>query len=547
MRGCWVSPCDALATLDKSKQRSARLQARGGRSLAHRLVLGFLGKLVVVGGQRIDEALVGVARFVGEILEDLALLAQQLCQALHRASVELRVIFEGLHPVLEEPPRELYAALLGFERPVHGRLVRLAGELVQLLSRFLSPSGVLLVHRRPPLPRTHMITLPKPSGGAVVLRCSEPVLHWIVPRKIASMDRGEPDLGPSRRGLEDIGKQPSENKIAVIGGDGIGPEVVEAGIRVLEAATEGDGSSAVSFTRFPWGCEYYLEQGRMMPEDGLETLAGFDAIYLGAVGWPTVPDHISLWGLLLPIRRGFDQYVNLRPARLLRGVESPLARPGSLDVTVVRENTEGEYSDFGGRMYRGTPHEVVIQESIFTRRGVERIVRYAYEEAGRRRGGLVGATKSNGISITMPFFDEVFREVGEEYPDVEASLMHADALAARLVLDPERFDVIVGSNLLGDILSEVTAAASGAIGIAPSGNLNPEREYPSLFEPIHGSAPDIAGEGVANPAGAIWAGAMMLEQVGRPEAGKRVLAALEKAISGGAKPATSAAPRPRRT
>jgi tartrate dehydrogenase/decarboxylase/D-malate dehydrogenase len=380
-----------------------------------------------------------------------------------------------------------------------------------------------------------MITLPKPSGGAVVLRCSEPVLHWIVPRKIASMDRGEPDLGPSRRGLEDIGKQPSENKIAVIGGDGIGPEVVEAGIRVLEAATEGDGSSALTFTRFPWGCEYYLEHGRMMPEDGLETLAGFDAIYLGAVGWPTVPDHISLWGLLLPIRRGFDQYVNLRPARLLRGIESPLARPGSLDVTVVRENTEGEYSDSGGRMYRGTPHEVVIQESVFTRRGVERIVRYAYEEAGRRRGGLVGATKSNGISITMPFFDEVFREVGEEYPDVEASLMHADALAARLVLDPERFDVIVGSNLLGDILSEVTAAASGAIGIAPSGNLNPEREYPSLFEPIHGSAPDIAGEGVANPAGAIWAGAMMLEQVGRPEAGKLVLAALEEAISGGAK------------
>jgi len=349
------------------------------------------------------------------------------------------------------------------------------------------------------------------------------------------MDRGEQDHRPSRRGLEEIAQQPSENRIAVIGGDGIGPEVVEAGIRVLEAATEGDGTSALTFTRFPWGCEYYLEHGRMMPEDGLETLAGFDAIYLGAVGWPTVPDHISLWGLLLPIRRGFDQYVNLRPARLLRGIESPLARPGSLDVTVVRENTEGEYSDSGGRMYRGTPHEVVIQESVFTRRGVERIVRYAYEEAGRRRGGLVGATKSNGISITMPFFDEVFREVGEEYPDVEASLMHADALAARLVLDPERFDVIVGSNLLGDILSVVTAAAYDTIGIAPSGNLTPEREYPSLFEPIHGSAPDIAGEGVANPAGAIWAGAMMLEQVGRPEAGKLVLAALEEAISGGAK------------
>jgi tartrate dehydrogenase/decarboxylase/D-malate dehydrogenase len=289
----------------------------------------------------------------------------------------------------------------------------------------------------------------------------------------------------------------------------------------------------LTFTEFPWGCEYYLEHGRMMPEDGLETLAGFDAIYLGAVGWPTVPDHVSLWGLLLPIRRSFDQYVNLRPVRLLRGVESPLARTGTLDVTVVRENTEGEYSDSGGRMFSGTPHEVVLQESVFTRRGVERILRYAYEEAKGRRGLLVGATKSNGISITMPFFDEVFREVGEEYPDVEASLMHADALAARLVLDPERFDVVVGSNLLGDILSEVTAAVSGAIGIAPSANLNPEREYPSLFEPIHGSAPDIAGEGVANPAGAIWAGALLLEHVGRPEAGQRVLTALEEVIAGG--------------
>ena len=333
--------------------------------------------------------------------------------------------------------------------------------------------------------------------------------------------------------MEDFGQQRGGGRIAVIGGDGIGPEVVEAGVRVLETATEVDGSPPLSFTRFPWGCEYYLEHGRMMPEDGLETLAGFDAIYLGAVGWPTVPDHVSLWGLLLPIRRGFDQYVNLRPVRLLRGVESPLAQPGALDLTVVRENTEGEYSDSGGRMFSGTPHEVVIQESVFTRRGVERILRYAYEEAKGRRGLLVGATKSNGISITMPFFDEVFREVGEEYPDVEASLMHADALAARLVLDPERFDVVVGSNLLGDILSEITAAVSGAIGIAPSANLNPERKYPSLFEPIHGSAPDIAGEGVANPAGAIWAGALLLEHVGYPEAGERMLAALEETLASG--------------
>ena len=332
-------------------------------------------------------------------------------------------------------------------------------------------------------------------------------------------------------------QEPGEGRIAVIGGDGIGPEVVEAGVRVLEAPTGGktggENSPALSFTRFPWGCEYYLENGRMMPSDGLETLSGFDAIYLGAVGWPTVPDHVSLWGLLLPIRRAFEQYVNLRPARLLSGVESPLASPGDLDVTVVRENTEGEYSDSGGRMFSGTPHEVVIQESVFTRRGVERIVRYAYEEAKSRRGLLTGATKSNGISITMPFFDEVFREVGEEYPDVEASLMHADALAARLVLDPERFDVVVGSNLLGDILSEVTAAVAGAIGIAPSANLNPEREYPSLFEPIHGSAPDIAGEGVVNPSGAIWAGAMMLDHIGRPEASGRVLAALEETLADG--------------
>jgi tartrate dehydrogenase/decarboxylase/D-malate dehydrogenase len=217
----------------------------------------------------------------------------------------------------------------------------------------------------------------------------------------------------------------------------------------------------------------------------------------------------------------------------LRGVKSPLAQPGSLDITVVRENTEGEYSDSGGRIYKNTPHEIAVQESIFTRRGVERVLRYAYRAAQGRRGLLVGATKSNGISITMPFFDEVFGEVGEEYPDVEASLMHADALAARLVLAPERFDVVVGSNLFGDILSEITAAITGAIGIAPSANLNPEGEHPSLFEPIHGSAPDIAGQGVANPSGAIWAGAQMLEHTGHPEAAKRVVWALEEALDSG--------------
>jgi tartrate dehydrogenase/decarboxylase/D-malate dehydrogenase len=324
-------------------------------------------------------------------------------------------------------------------------------------------------------------------------------------------------------------------EIAVIGGDGIGPEVVRAGMAVLEAAAKEDPSLELNFTEFPWGCEYYLEHGRMMPEDGLKTLADHDAIYLGAVGWPTVPDHVSLWGLLLPIRRTFDQYVNLRPARLLRGVTSPLARPGDLDITVVRENTEGEYSDSGGRVYKNTPHEIAVQESIFTRRGVERIVRYGFEEARSRRGLLVGATKSNGISITMPFFDEIFRQIAGDYPGVDASLMHADALAARLVLAPGSFDVVVGSNLFGDLLSEVTAAIAGAIGIAPSANLNPEGTYPSLFEPIHGSAPDIAGQGVANPAGAIWAGALMLDHMKYPDAGARILSALEETLASGTK------------
>ena len=321
--------------------------------------------------------------------------------------------------------------------------------------------------------------------------------------------------------------------VAVIGGDGIGLEVVRAGMRVMRAAAERDSGLDLRFTEFPWGCEYYLEHGRMMPEDGLDTLGEFDEIYLGAVGWPTVPDHVSLWQLLLPIRRHFDQYVNLRPARLLRGVDSPLADPGDLDVTVVRENTEGEYSDSGGRIYKGTPHEIVVQETIFTRRGVERIVRYGFEEAKARRGHLVGATKSNGISITMPFFDEVFREISNEYPDVETSLMHIDALSARLVLDPAGFDVIVGSNLFGDILSEITAAITGAIGIAPSANLNPEGTFPSLFEPIHGSAPDIAGQGVANPAGAIWAASMMLEHAGHPETAARIFSALEDTLAAG--------------
>jgi tartrate dehydrogenase/decarboxylase/D-malate dehydrogenase len=325
------------------------------------------------------------------------------------------------------------------------------------------------------------------------------------------------------------------SRIAVIAGDGIGPEVIAAGKRVLDAAARADGGFALDFTDFPWGTAYYQERGQMMPEDAIATLAGFDAIYLGAVGWPTVPDHVTLWGLLIPLRRAFDQYINLRPVRLLRGVASPLTQPGAIDIVVVRENTEGEYSDVGGRLYSGTPHELAVQESIFTRRGVERVVRYAYALAATRRNKLVGATKSNGIRVTMPFFDEIFREVGREYPGVEASLMHADALAAALVLRPQTFDVIVGSNLFGDILSEITAAVSGSIGIAPSANLDPERRFPSMFEPIHGSAPDIAGQGIADPAGAIWAGALLLEHLGHAAAGSRVLRALEAAIADGTK------------
>jgi tartrate dehydrogenase/decarboxylase/D-malate dehydrogenase len=322
-------------------------------------------------------------------------------------------------------------------------------------------------------------------------------------------------------------------RIAVIAGDGIGPEVIGAGRRALDALQQIDPELNLEYVEFPWGSAYYLEHGSMMPPDGIEQLAPFDAIYFGAVGWPTIPDHVSLWGLLIPFRRSFDQYINLRPVRLLKGVRSPLYSPGAIDITVVRENTEGEYSDIGGRIFSGSEREIAIQESIFTRHGVERSVRYAYALARTRRQRLTGATKSNGIRVTMPFFDEIFRTVGADFPDVMATLMHADALAAQLVLRPEAFDVIVGSNLLGDILSEVTAAVSGSIGIAPSANLNPERRAPSMFEPIHGSAPDIAGQGIANPSGAIWAAALMLEHLGHAQAGQRLLQALEDTLASG--------------
>jgi tartrate dehydrogenase/decarboxylase/D-malate dehydrogenase len=322
-------------------------------------------------------------------------------------------------------------------------------------------------------------------------------------------------------------------RIAVIAGDGIGVEVIAAGRQVLEALSRSQHDLDLQYTPFAWGTAYYREHGRYMPDDGLQQLEDFDAIYFGAVGAPDVQDALSLWQLLIPLRRGFDQYVNLRPTRLLRGVQSPLANPGAIDVVVVRENTEGEYSDVGGRIFSGTDREIAIQESIFTRHGVERVARYAFELARTRRKRVTGATKSNGIRVTMPFFDEVFFAVAKEYPDVEAGVMHADALAAQLVLRPTRFDVIVGSNLLGDILSEITAAISGAIGIAPSANLNPERRFPSLFEPIHGSAPDIAGQGIANPIGAIWAAALMLDHLGHAAEAARILAAIEATTEAG--------------
>jgi tartrate dehydrogenase/decarboxylase/D-malate dehydrogenase len=322
-------------------------------------------------------------------------------------------------------------------------------------------------------------------------------------------------------------------RIAVIAGDGIGVEVIAAGLQVLEALSRSQPDLDLQYTPFAWGTAYYREHGRYMPDDGLQQLEDFDAIYFGAVGAPDVQDALSLWQLLIPLRRGFDQYVNLRPARLLRGVQSPLANPGAIDVVVVRENTEGEYSDVGGRIFSGTDREFAIQESVFTRHGVERVARYAFELARTRRKRVTGATKSNGIRVTMPFFDEVFFAVAKEYPDVEAGVMHADALAAQLVLRPTRFDVIVGSNLLGDILSEITAAITGAIGIAPSANLNPERRFPSLFEPIHGSAPDIAGQGIANPIGAIWAAALMLDHLGHSAEAARILTAIEATTTAG--------------
>jgi tartrate dehydrogenase/decarboxylase/D-malate dehydrogenase len=322
-------------------------------------------------------------------------------------------------------------------------------------------------------------------------------------------------------------------RIAVIPGDGIGKEVMPESIRVLEAVGKRFGIK-FEWQSFPWGCEYYMSKGEMMPKNGLDILKNFDAILLGAVGFPGVPDHVSLWGLLIPIRRTFQQYVNLRPVRLLKGITSPLRdkKEGDIDFYVVRENNEGEYSNVGGMMYPGTDQEMVIQESIFTRRGVEKVMRFSFELAKTRtHKHLTSATKSNGIIYTMPYWDERFKELSKEYPEVKTDQYHIDGLTTKLVLEPERFDVIVASNLLGDIISDLGPALAGSLGIAPSANLNPEKNYPSMFEPVHGSAPDIFGKGIANPIGQIWSGAMMLEHLGHAEAASVIEESFEKVIA----------------
>ncbi|PHR02497.1 MAG: tartrate dehydrogenase [Halomonas sp.] len=327
------------------------------------------------------------------------------------------------------------------------------------------------------------------------------------------------------------------HRIAVIAGDGIGTEVMPEGIRALEATAKRFNID-LEFTTFEFGsCDYYLEHGKMLPDDWFEQLKGFDALFYGAVGWPEkVPDHISLWGSLLQFRRQFDQYINLRPCRLMPGIKSPLAgrKPGDIDFYVVRENTEGEYSSVGGKMYEGTEREIVIQETVMSRTGVDRVLKYAFDLAQTRpRKKLTSATKSNGISITMPYWDERVAEMAKQYPEIAVDKFHIDILTANFVLHPDWFDVVVGSNLFGDILSDLGPACTGTIGIAPSANINPEGKFPSLFEPVHGSAPDIAGKGIANPIGQIWSGAMMLEHLGYKEAADAMVEAIEAVLGEG--------------
>ena len=326
-----------------------------------------------------------------------------------------------------------------------------------------------------------------------------------------------------------------EHSIAVIPGDGIGREVIPEGVRVLEAVGAKHGLR-FKWQEFPWSCDWYKAHGKMRPDDAPEILRKFDAIYFGAVGNPAlVPDHIAVWGLLIDFRRLFDLYVNLRPVRLFEGMPCPLAgrKPGDIDYLVIRENTEGEYGNVGGRMFAGTEREVVTQLSTFSRKGTDRIMKYAFELAKARKKHVTSCTKSNGISITMPYWDERFAEMKKNYPGFTTDQYHVDGLTIQMVLNPQRFDVIVASNLFGDILSDLGPATAGTIGIAASGNINPERTYPSIFEPVHGSAPDIAGKKIANPIATIWSGAMMLEHLGHPEAAADILRAIERVIIDG--------------
>lgn len=325
--------------------------------------------------------------------------------------------------------------------------------------------------------------------------------------------------------------------IAVIPGDGIGVDVIDEGRRTLDLLGEVTGSFALAYTEFPWGCAYYVAHGEMMPRGGMATLRDFPAIYLGAIGFPTVPDHVSLWGLLLPIRKEFVQYVNLRPIKLLPGVRGRLLdkRPEDIDFVCVRENTEGEYAGAGGRVHLGHPNEVAIQSILFTRAGVERIIRYAFEYAEQHgRGSVASATKSNAMQFTMVFWDEIFAAVALDHPEIATAKYHVDALAARFVTHPESLDVIVASNLFGDILTDLGGALQGSLGLPPSGNIDPTRRHPSMFEPVHGSAPDIAGKGIANPIAAIWAGQLMIDFLGHKQAATLLMRAIEDVTRSGA-------------
>ena len=322
------------------------------------------------------------------------------------------------------------------------------------------------------------------------------------------------------------------HKIAVIAGDGIGPEVIREGVKVLEKVAEIDKTFAFEFTYFPWGCDYYKETGRMMAEDGIEMLRKFDAIFLGAVGAPGVPDHISLWDLLLVIRKNFDQYINLRPVKLLKGAPTPLKEgtPENIDMVFVRENTEGEYAGSGSHLFKGTPREVVIQDGVFSRVGCERVIRYAYELAKKEGKSLTSISKANALNYSMVFWDQIFEEVGKEYPEVKTYSYLVDAASMFMVKDPGRFEVVVTSNLFGDILTDRGAAIAGGMGLAAGANLNPERKFPSMFEPIHGSAPDIACQGKANPLATVWSASQMLDFFGHEAWGKKLINCIEAVL-----------------